>query len=65
MKSKMSDALTFAAYTLAVIAIICVPLGCWIVRSHFEAESFNRITGKDISTWDAMFIELRVQEPAK
>ncbi len=35
----------------------------WVAGSHFEAKAFERVTGKHVSTWDAMFITLRVQEP--
>jgi len=42
--------------------IIIVP---WVVSSKFEADAFNKVTGKNVSTWDAMFIELRIQEQAK
>lgn len=40
-------------------------LGVWVVKSHFEARAYNRITGAHVSTWDAMWVELRVQEGAK
>jgi hypothetical protein len=40
-------------------------LGFWVIHSHFEARAFNHLTGKHVSTWDAMWVELRVQEPSK
>lgn len=54
--------------TLAVIFFVCCVAGgflSWISKSHFEAAAFNRLTGKKVSTWDAMFVDLRVQEPVK
>lgn len=30
-----------------------------------EARAFNRVTGGNVSTWDAMFVSLRVQENIK
>lgn len=48
--------------------IVCILVLClliWVVSSSFEAASFNRVTGKNVSTWDAMFIDLRVQESPK
>jgi len=36
--------------------------GLWVGYSHFEARSFERVTGTQVSTWDAMFLELRVQQ---
>ena len=39
---------------------------CWVVSSSFEASAFKRVTGKSVSTWDAMFLDLRVLEvPSK
>lgn len=32
----------------------------WVVSSHYEAESFARVCGTEVSTRDAMFLELRV-----
>lgn len=40
-------------------------LGSWAMKSHFEASSYNRATGSNVSTWDAMWIELRVQAEPK
>jgi hypothetical protein len=34
----------------------------WTTQSYMEAKAFNRVTGSNVSTLDAMFIELRVQE---
>ncbi len=33
----------------------------WVFESSMEARSFNRITGKQVSTWDAMWVNLRVE----
>ena len=41
-----------------ILAMIVV----WVTKSHFEAQAYNNVTGKNVSTWDAMWIELRVQE---
>ncbi len=42
--------------------ILGFAIGCWVFSSWCEAAAFNRITGKDVTTWDAMFVTLRVQE---
>ena len=49
--------------TLAcVLAVVFAMLGgVWIFKSHMEAKSYNRVTGSDVTTWEAMWIELRVQ----
>lgn len=39
--------------------------GLWVGMSWMEARAFERVTGKHVSVWDAMWIELRVQEGAK
>jgi len=44
---------------LSVVAVII--LVGWIGYSHFEAASYNKITGADVSTWDAMFLTFAVQ----
>ena len=46
------------------IAAILICVGIWIGHSYLEASAYNNITGKKVSTFDAMFVELRVQEPA-
>lgn len=37
----------------------------WVFSSNMEASAFNSVTGKSVTTWQAMWIELRVQEPSK
>ena len=45
---------------LAVIACAIIALVLWVVPSYFEARSYNKLTGSNVSTWDAMWVELRV-----
>lgn len=45
-------------------AVLCVP-GSWVVRSYFEAKTYNKLTGASATTWDAMWVELRVQAEPK
>lgn len=47
------------------VATLLAALAIWVVGSHFEARAFNNVTGKNVSTWDAMFIDLRVNEGPK
>lgn len=49
----------------AFVLLFALVIGSWVIQSHFEAAAFNRATGKNVSTWDAMWIELRVQEGIK
>ena len=54
---------------LSVGALGVVLFGAIWVRAvlfaYFEAEAFNRHTGQNVSTWDAMFLELRIQDDGK
>lgn len=47
---------------VGALALIALLIGVWVFASWCEAAAFNRITGKSVSTWDAMFVTLRVQE---
>jgi hypothetical protein len=49
----------------AYVALFSSPflvVGLWVGASSMEASDFNRVTGKNVSTWDAMWISLRVQD---
>ncbi len=50
---------------LCLLVVIAAVLAFWIGSSAMEASAYRRITGKKVSTWDAMWVELRVQEGAK
>jgi hypothetical protein len=51
---------------LIASGIFLVLMSLFVVwYSHEEAKAYNRVTGANVSTWDAMFLELRVQEGAK
>lgn len=52
-------------YTTVVMSVGSLLLSGWILYSHFEARAYEQVTGKSVSTWDAMFLDLRVQEGAK
>lgn len=60
------DSVKFTALAvLFVVFVVAVLVGDWVFRSSMEAAAFNRVTGKKVSTWDAMWIELRVQEQTR
>ena len=53
---------------LAIALVGAIFLGAvlvWVLASSVEARAFERVTGKRVSTWDAMFLDLRVMEPAQ
>jgi len=63
--SKLVNDNTGCEFVLIIAAIVLlIGVGGWIVRSHFEAKTYTRLTGKQVSTWEAMWVELRVTEPA-
>jgi hypothetical protein len=40
-------------------------ISCFMgMRGCVKADAYERVTGKKVSTWDAMWLDLRVQEPA-
>lgn len=50
-------------WSTVALAVLClvVAVTIWATASYFEASAYNRVTGSSVSTWDAMWIELRVQ----
>ena len=45
---------------LLVVGLLALSLGGWGVQSFFEANAYNEITGKNVSTWQAMWLNLRI-----
>jgi len=52
--------------------VIVLPIGFLVVVSlitivsfHMESATFNRLTGAHTTWWDAVWVELRVQEEPK
>lgn len=64
MASK-NDLTTVVGGGCITILIMAFLFGPWTLKSYFEAQAFNRATGKNVSTWDAMWIELRVEGEGK
>jgi hypothetical protein len=53
---------------LGVFAVITIlGLGAAVVwmSAHYEAETFNRCRGANVSTFDALWVELRVEDCKK
>ena len=57
------DGIKLATICLVILGIVA--MGRWVLSSKMEAAAFNAVTGKSVTTWQAMWIELRVQEPGK
>ena len=62
MKKEDNEMLAGAVAILIILAI--VPVG-WVFKSYMEAKSYNEVTGKNVTTWQAMWIDLRVQDSPK
>jgi hypothetical protein len=58
----MSDEEKAGCSVITLIAIFIIGIVIWIFESSMEAAAFNAATGNHVSTWDAMWIELRVQD---
>ena len=43
---------------LIVVVLLGLYLIAWVGMSHQEAAAYNRLTGANVSTWDAMWIQL-------
>lgn len=44
------------------LALLALPVFVWLIPSYFEARTYSRLTGADVTMWDAMWVDLRVQE---
>lgn len=55
----------FRGIVLFILGGLVVAVGIWVGMSHMEAKSYNKVTGSTVSTWDAMWIDLRVQSEPK
>lgn len=51
----------FKASWFGLAGVVLLFLGGWYGWSYLEAQSYNRLTGSQVTTWDAMFVDLRVQ----
>jgi hypothetical protein len=40
-------------------------LAVWTLFSALEARAFQGATGREVSTWQAMFLDLRVEAPPR
>lgn len=47
------------------IGLLALCLASWIFSSYMEAKTYNEVTGAHVTTWQAMWVELKVQDQAK
>lgn len=50
------------ASVTAVVIVMVVVTTIWVIGSWLEAAAYTRVTGKSVTAWDAMWLDLRVQE---
>ena len=49
---------------LEIIALI-IAIAFVAMQPYFEATTYTRLTGKSVSYWDAVWLDLRIQEQVK
>ena len=49
-----------AVVAMALLLIFC--LSVIALKPKFEAETYARLTGKKVTYWDAVWLDLRIQE---
>lgn len=59
-KSKGLNKEEMLMIALLVFGISLAPIA-WVIKSHFESSTYNKLTGANTTTWEAMWVELRVQ----
>lgn len=65
MNENTKDNIKWVLVILLLISCLAIGPTVWVVKSYFEAKSYNRLTGAHATTWDAMWVELRVQDSPK
>lgn len=58
--SDLSGAIRNRLEILTVVAIVSVGLGLWLFSSKMQADTYNRLTGSNLTTWEAMWIQVRL-----
>ena len=61
LMSKIMFELMF--YSACFLILFISSMAAWSFQAKMEAAAFNRLTGANVSTWDAMWVELRVDVP--
>jgi hypothetical protein len=60
MKKDLCVAFGMLAGLIGALVILMLPL------SYMEAKTYNKLTGANVTTWDALWVDLRVTDaPAK
>jgi hypothetical protein len=60
-KAQRTEDISLLALVFIIVFMFVACLGVWVGRSYFEAKAYNKITNSNVTTIDAMFIQLRVE----
>lgn len=47
---------------LAIVAVIIFAIGMVWMKATFEAQSYNKYCDTPVTTWDAVWLDLRIDE---
>ena len=64
-KREATNWVVVGIYAFGGAASLLLIVGFAYMSAYFEAAAYNRITGKNVSAWDAMFVKLRVDGEAR
>lgn len=59
--SRWKQALDSALTASFVVAFFVVVIAIGLIQPYMEARAYERVTGKHVSVWDAVWLDLRVQ----
>ena len=66
MKKLYAEDWAAIIFCVVTFLIVCGAIFGWVFTlAHFEAKAYNRVTGSNVTAWDAIFLEFRVQEGVK
>lgn len=51
--------------SVALVLLLILAFGFGWFRASQESKTYNRLTGANTTTWDAVWVELRVQDSPK
>lgn len=57
-RERVPDWMAISALLAVVLAL---SLAAALFQPYMEARAYERVTGRPVSMWDAMFLDLRVQ----
>jgi hypothetical protein len=49
-------------YSLALVSVIAFSASGAMIQAHMESKTYNKLTGASTTMWDALWVELRVQD---